>query len=70
MEFEWQIPLPLRYKSIKIELSYRMDTVVEGRLTVEGNTVDSPSTRGAITNVHETERLFPLCPCVSAVGRD
>ena len=33
--YEWQKQLPISYKDVKIDLSYRLDIVVEGKIILE-----------------------------------
>jgi GxxExxY protein len=40
IEFHRQVPLPIIYKSVKLDCEYRMDIVVASRLVVELKTVD------------------------------
>ena len=40
MSYRRQVQLPIFYKSVKLDCSYRMDVVVEERLVVELKTVD------------------------------
>ncbi len=35
-----QVPLPVVYKSVKLDCGYRMDVVIDGRLVIELETVD------------------------------
>ena len=52
--FRRQVPLPVRYKQVELDLGYRLDVVVEGRLILELKTVD------AILPVHEAQLLTYL----------
>ena len=54
MAFRRQVPLPVRYKQVELDLGYRLDIVVEGRLVLELKTVD------AILPVHEAQLLTYL----------
>jgi GxxExxY protein len=49
-----QVPLPVVYKGVRMELGYRMDVVVEGKLLLELKTVD------ALLAVHEAQLLTYL----------
>jgi GxxExxY protein len=52
--FERQKPLPIEYKGVKIECSYRMDVVVDGKVVVEIKCAD------LIAPVHEAQVLTYL----------
>jgi len=52
--FERQKPLPVEYKGIKLDCSYRMDIVVENKVVVELKCVDK------ITPVHKAQLLTYL----------
>lgn len=49
-----QVPLPLVYKGVTLELGYRLDVVVEGSLVLELKTVD------ALLPIHEAQLLTYL----------
>jgi GxxExxY protein len=49
-----QVPLPVSYKTIKLDCGYRMDVVVEDRLVVELKTVDR------LLPVHDAQLLTYL----------
>jgi GxxExxY protein len=51
---ECQVPLPLRYKGVKLDCGYRMDLLIEGRLVVELKSVE------AILPIHEAQLLTYL----------
>ncbi|MCU0873102.1 MAG: GxxExxY protein [Pirellulaceae bacterium] len=51
---ECQVPLPLRYKGVKLDCGYRMDLLIEGRLIVELKSVE------AILPIHEAQLLTYL----------
>ncbi len=38
--FERQVPLPITYKSVRLECGYRMDVVVDGSVVIELKTVE------------------------------
>ncbi len=40
LKVERQVPLPVIYKSVKLDCGYRMDVVVEGEVVVELKTVE------------------------------
>ena len=52
--FRRQVPLPIVYKSVKLDCGYRMDLVVEERLVVELKTVER------ILPIHEAQVLTYL----------
>ncbi|MDP9236651.1 MAG: GxxExxY protein [Chloroflexota bacterium] len=52
--FQRQVPLPLHYKDVRLDIGYRLDVVVEGRLVVELKTVDS------LTALHQAQLLTYL----------
>ena len=52
--FTRQAPLPVVYKSVKLECGYRMDLVVENRLVVEVKTVEK------LLPVHDAQLLTYL----------
>lgn len=49
-----QVPLPLTYKSIRIELAYRIDLLVETQLVIEIKTVNK------LLPVHKAQLLSYL----------
>lgn len=51
---ELEKPMPITYKSVKLDHGYRMDLVVEGSLVVEIKTVE------ALTDVHTAQLLTYL----------
>ena len=54
LSFERQKPLPLEYKSIKLDCGYRIDMIVENKVILELKCVNS------ITPVHEAQLLTYL----------
>jgi GxxExxY protein len=54
ISFSRQVPLPVTYKSVKLECGYRMDLVVEQRLVIEMKTVER------LLPVHEAQLLTYL----------
>ena len=52
--FGRQVPLPVIYKSVRLDCAYKMDLVVQGMLVVELKTVDR------ILPVHEAQLLTYL----------
>src|SRR5437870_11572957 len=56
---EQQKPLPQVHKNVKLDCGYRLDLVIEGRVIVEIEAVDS------LTTVHEAQLLsyLRLCGC-------
>ena len=54
IEFCRQVPLPIIYKSVKLECGYRMDIVVAERLVIELKTVEK------LLPVHEAQMLTYL----------
>jgi len=49
-----QIPLPVRYKSVQLELGFRSDLLVENEVIIEVKSVDS------LHDVHKKQRLTYL----------
>jgi len=49
--FKLQQPLPIRYKSIKLDCGYRVDVLVEDQLILELKSVD------AILGIHQAQLL-------------
>lgn len=49
-----QVPLPLRYKGVNLDMGYRLDMVVEGTVVLELKTVD------ALLPIHEAQLLTYL----------
>ncbi len=49
-----QVPLPVVYKSIKLDCGYRMDVVIDGRLVIELKTVDR------LLPIHDAQMLTYL----------
>ena len=54
LSFERQKPLPLKYKSIKLDCGYRIDILVEDKVIVELKCVDK------INPIHEAQLLTYL----------
>jgi GxxExxY protein len=54
ISFKRQLPLPVIYKSVKLDCGYRLDIVVEGRLVLELKTVEK------LLPVHEAQMLTYL----------
>ena len=52
--FQRQVPLPVSYKTIKLDCGYRMDVVIDDRLVVELKTVDR------LLPVHDAQLLTYL----------
>ncbi|HEX2891676.1 GxxExxY protein [Vineibacter terrae] len=52
--FQRQVPMPVTYKSVHLELGYRLDLVVEEKLVVELKTVER------LLPVHEAQLLSYL----------
>ena len=52
--FRRQVPLPVIYKTIKLDCGYRMDVVIDDRLVVELKTVDR------LVAVHDAQLLTYL----------
>ena len=53
VDFARQVPLPVTYKSVKLDCGYRMDLVVDKRLVVELKTVEK------LLPIHEAQ-LFDI----------
>jgi GxxExxY protein len=49
-----EIPLPILYKGLQLEVGYRMDLVVDGKIVVELKSVET------LTSVHEAQLLTYL----------
>ncbi len=49
-----QVPLPVVYKSIKLDCGYRIDVVIDGRLVIELKTVDR------LLPIHDAQMLTYL----------
>ncbi len=54
LDFEKEKPLPLEYKGLKLDYTYRLDFLVERLVIVELKTVD------AILPIHESQLLTYL----------
>ncbi len=54
LRFRRQVPLPVTYKSVRLDCGYRMDVVVEERLVLELKTVER------LLPVHEAQLLTYL----------
>ena len=54
LKAESQVPLPVIYKQVKIDLGYRLDLLVEDSVIVELNSVE------AIERIHEAQLLSYL----------
>jgi len=54
LDFRRQVPLPVVYKTIKLDCGYRMDVVVEGKVVLELKTVER------LLPVHDAQLLTYL----------
>lgn len=54
LTFERQVPLPIIYKTIRLDAGYRMDIVVEDQLIIELKTVEK------LIPIHEAQLLTYL----------
>jgi GxxExxY protein len=54
LEFRRQVPLPIVYKSVRLDCGYRIDVVVEQRVILELKTVDR------LMPIHEAQMLTYL----------
>ena len=54
LRFEGQKPLPVSYKSVRLDCGYRLDLVVEGKVIVELKTVDQ------LAPIHDAQLLTYL----------
>jgi GxxExxY protein len=54
MKVRRQVPLPVRYKTVQLEVGYRMDIVVEDRVVLELKTVDQ------LLPIHDAQLLTYL----------
>jgi len=54
LQVQNQVPLPMVYKDIQLEVGYRLDLLVEGKVVVELKTVD------ALLDVHHMQLLTYL----------
>jgi GxxExxY protein len=54
IKFERQKPLPVFYKNVKLDCDYRLDLVIDGKLTVELKAVDE------LLPIHEAQLLTYL----------
>jgi len=54
ISFKRQVPLPVRYKEVRLDCGYRMDVVVDGKLKIELKTVE------ALQRAHEAQLLTYL----------
>jgi GxxExxY protein len=54
LRFERQKPLPVSYKSVRLDCGYRLDLVVEGKVIVELKTVDE------LVPIHDAQLLTYL----------
>jgi GxxExxY protein len=43
MQFERQVPVPIQYKGVRLEIGYRLDLVVENKVIVEIKSVEKIS---------------------------
>lgn len=62
IKFQRQISLPLEYKGIKLDCSYRLDLLVEGQIVIELKTVEK------ILPVHQAQLLTYLRILPAKVG--
>jgi GxxExxY protein len=54
LAFQRQVPLPVRYKGVTLEMGYRLDLVVENQVVVELKTVER------LLPIHEAQLLTYL----------
>jgi len=54
LAFRRQVPLPITYKSVRLDAGYRLDIVVEGQVIVEIKSVE------VLTGLHEAQLLTYL----------
>src|SRR5882672_12607335 len=52
--FDWEWPLPLEYKGIRLECGYRVDLLVAGSVAVEVKAIE------AVAPIHEAQLLTYL----------
>ena len=52
--FERQVPIPVEYKGVKLDCSYRADIVVDGMILVEIKAIDS------LLRIHDAQLLSYL----------
>jgi GxxExxY protein len=62
LRFERQKPLPVSYKSVRLDCGYRLDLVVEGRVIVELKNVDE------LAPIHDAQLLTYLKLSRTTVG--
>ena len=60
--FQRQVPLPVEYKGVKLDVGYKIDVLVENRVVVELKCVDS------IAPIHEAQLLTYLRLLGAKVG--
>ncbi len=51
ISFQFEYPVPVEYKGIRLDCGYRIDILVDGQLILELKSVD------AITGIHEAQLL-------------
>ncbi len=51
MEFQLQVPMPVEYKGVRLDCSFRIDVIVERRLILELKSVE------AILGIHKAQIL-------------
>jgi GxxExxY protein len=54
LAFQRQVPLPVVHKTVRLDLGYRMDIVVEGRVIIELKTVEK------LAPIHEAQLITYL----------
>ena len=54
LQFEYEVPLPIRYKTVSLDCGYRMDVIVENQVILELKTVEK------ILPIHEAQLLTYL----------
>jgi len=52
--FQYELPLPLEYRGIRLEAGYRLDLLVAGRVVVEVKAIET------IAPIHEAQLLTYL----------
>ncbi|HWP52612.1 MAG TPA: GxxExxY protein, partial [Pyrinomonadaceae bacterium] len=52
--FQYELPLPLEYRGIRLEAGYRLDLLVDGRVVVEVKAIET------IAPIHEAQLLTYL----------
>ncbi|HEX2225598.1 MAG TPA: GxxExxY protein [Candidatus Binatia bacterium] len=62
IRFQTQLPLPVKYKEIELDCTYRIDMFVDNQLIIESKSIDQ------LLKIHEAQVLTYMKPAKVNVG--